>query len=225
MNTILRELVVRLSEIARTLADEQESDELLDIGRQLTRYVYGIEDCVNLEDEEKVYWAERSGRRTPIITLRTAPIDVAPYLKQRIFQCRSAVLVTSATLAQGRDIDSFAEKIGAPGATAEQRNSPFHYEKQMRIYIATDIPAPTRSDSTVYLDYLANSIAFCALRVDGGNLVLFTSYLEMHGVSKRVEDQFTSAGRQFLVQGRDGSRTQLAQEILRGRFRHTLRDR
>lgn len=213
LNPILRELVMRLSEIARKLADEQERDELLDIGRQLTRYVYGIEDCANLEDEEKVYWAERSGRRTPIITLRTAPIDVAPYLKQRIFQCKSAVLVTSATLAQGRDIDSFAEKIGAPGVTAEQRTSPFHYERQMRIYIATDTPAPTRSDSTVHLDYLANSIAFCALRVDGGNLVLFTSYVEMHGVSERVEDQFTSAGRQFLVQGRDGSRTQLTKRF------------
>ena len=53
-------------------------------------------------------------------------------------------------------------------------------------------------------------ITFCSLRVRGGSLVLFTSYTDMHGVARLVENALTTAGRTLLMQGRDGSRTRIA---------------
>ena len=57
------------------------------------------------------------------------------------------------------------------------------------------------------------SIAFCTGRVRGGTLVLFTSYTDMRAIAAMLEPQFAAAGRPFLIQGADLSRTELAEQM------------
>jgi len=83
----------------------------------------------------------------------------------------------------------------------------------MRIYVAGDVPPPSPQEAKLALDVLADYIRFCTERVRGGSLVLFTSYSDMRAVAAVLEETFRDAGRPFLMQGADLSRTELAQNM------------
>jgi ATP-dependent DNA helicase DinG len=48
--------------------------------------------------EDSVYWVERAGRAQRNLTLNVAPVDVAAYLRRRLFGTDTSVILTSATL-------------------------------------------------------------------------------------------------------------------------------
>jgi len=106
-------------------------------------------------------------------------------------------------------MNSFREKIGALGVEAEQVNSPFDFESNMRIFIASDAPPPSGKSARLDTDFLSDAISYCTLQIQGGSLVLFTSYTDMRQVAKIVEEQFNQKKRILLMQGRDGSRSDL----------------
>src|SRR5690606_32013775 len=87
---------------------------------------------------------------------------------------------------------------------------PFDYERNTRVYIATDIPAPSAEDASLARGALADYIRFCALKVPGGTLALFTSYAELKRAAEALEGDFAKAGRPFFVQGDGSSRSDLA---------------
>jgi ATP-dependent DNA helicase DinG len=172
-----------------------------------------ITEWLTLADKGHVYWAERGGKRQTIVTLRSAPIDIAPALRQHLFGCSTSVVCTSATLAMGGQIEPFAARIGADDARAVIVQSPFDYERNMRVFIASDVPLPSAHEARLSLDVLANYIEFCTARVRGGTLVLFTSYTDMRSVATTLESKFAAAQRPFLMQGADLSRTELTREM------------
>src|SRR5690242_3862257 len=49
--------------------------------------------------DDYVYWVERSGKTQRTLALNAAPVDVAEYLRRRLFQSDTSVIMTSATLA------------------------------------------------------------------------------------------------------------------------------
>ena len=128
---------------ADKLDEGRDRDELLDQRGRLKTYQTSLKQWLAVADEKFVYWLERSGRRQNIVTLRTAPIDVAPYVREELLQRNTAVVFTSATLATGGQIEPFQHRIGADDARAVVVNSPFDYQRHMRVYVAADIPLPT----------------------------------------------------------------------------------
>jgi ATP-dependent DNA helicase DinG len=107
----------------------------------------------------------------------------------------------------------FASRVGAASARAEIAGSPFDFGRNMRVYVAADIPPPSLQDSRASIDALADYVGFCCGRVRGGSLVLFTSYRDMQAVAAIVGPLLSSLGRPFLIQGGDISRTELAQRM------------
>jgi ATP-dependent DNA helicase DinG len=202
-----------IGKLADKLEDGREHDELLEQQQRIKGLQAGITEWLTLGDKGHVYWAERSGRKQTIVTLRSAPIDVAPELRQHLFGCRTSVICTSATLAMGGSIDPLAFRLGADGAQAVAVKSPFDFERNMRIYVAADVPLPTPKEAKLALDILADYIGFCTERVRGGSLVLFTSYTDMRSVAQALESTWRETGRPFLMQGADLSRTELARQM------------
>ncbi len=205
----LQELIDRVSTLASKQEDGPMKNELTTFRTRLTGYKIGINQCISLDDEDLVYWVERIGRNRQIVVLRTAPLNVASHLKQCLFDRGVSALLTSATIAQGSDMDSFREKVGALGVEMEQVNSPFDYENNMRIFIASDSPPPSGKSAKLDTAFLSDAISFCTLQIQGGSLVLFTSYTDMRQVAKTIEEQFNKKKRILLMQGRDGSRSDL----------------
>ena len=98
--------------------DGRERDEILEQKQRVKALQAGLTEWLTLGDKGHVYWAERSGRKQTIVTLRSAPIDVAPALRKHLFGCGTSVVCTSATLAMGGQIEPFAERIGRRRARA-----------------------------------------------------------------------------------------------------------
>lgn len=206
-----------LHRLIGTLADRLEEgrprDELLEQKQRIKGLQAGVTEWLTLGNKGHVYWAERSGRKQTIVTLRGAPIDVAPELRKHLFGCGTSVVCTSATLAMGGQIEPFAARLGAEGARAVAVRSPFDFERNMRVYVAADVPLPSVQEAKLAVDALIDYIRFCTAKVAGGSLVLFTSYNDMRAVAAALEPEYRAAQRPFFMQGDALSRTELAHQM------------
>jgi len=202
-----------VGKLADKLDEGRQRDELLEQKTRLKGLQAGLAEWLNLAAEGHVYWAERGGRKLTIVSLRSAPIDVAPALREHLFGCGVSVICTSATLALAGDIAAFANRLGAERARTEIVHSPFDYKRNMRVYVAADVPLPSPQEAKLSLESLIDYIRFCVSAVTGGSLVLFTSYTDMRSVAAALETDFRTAGRPFLMQGADLSRTELAEQM------------
>jgi ATP-dependent DNA helicase DinG len=202
-----------LGKLADKLEDGRERDELLEQKQRIKGMQAGINEWLMLGDKEHVYWAERGGRKQTIVSLRSAPIDIAPALRKHLFGCGTSVICTSATLAMGGQIEPFAARIGADDARATVVKSPFDFDRNMRVYVAADVPLPSPNEAKLALDVLTDYVGFCTERVRGGSLVLFTSYTDMRAIAAALEPVYRAAGRPFFLQGEALSRTELAKQM------------
>jgi ATP-dependent DNA helicase DinG len=158
-----------------------------------------------------VRWLERRGRRTPNLTLSAVPLDLAPVLKDALFDRVETVLLTSATLAAGGEFTFLEERLGLslPPSRVVVRAvlpSPFDFGAQCVFGIPTDIPEP-RDDESGHGAAVSRVLLELAHASDGGIFALFTS----HGALRRTADAIRGqlAGRwPLLVQG-EGQRDQL----------------
>ena len=158
-----------------------------------------------------VRWMERRGRRTPNLTLAAVPLDMAPILKESLFDRVETVVLTSATLAAGGEFTFLEERLGLslPPSRVTVREvlpSPFDFGAQCVFGIPTDIPEP-RDDESGHGAAVARVLLELAHASDGGIFALFTS----HGALRRTADVIRGqigARWPLLVQG-EGQRDQL----------------
>ncbi len=158
-----------------------------------------------------VRWMERRGRRTPNLTLSAVPLDLAPVLKEALFDRVETVILTSATLAAGGEFTFLEERLGLslPPSRVTAREilpSPFDFGAQCVFGIPTDIPEP-RDDESGHGAAVARVLLELAHASDGGIFALFTS----HGQLRRTADAIrgaVAARWPLLVQG-EGQRDQL----------------
>lgn len=209
----LKEVAERLAAIIQKIDDERLQDELRDHRRRILGYRDGINGFVEYAEEDHVQWLERGGKKGQIVTLRSAPLDVAPYLREAIFSRGTAAIMTSATLSDGRTLNAFQQKTGAEVADAKMVYSPFNYQKNCRIYISSDAPQPEPGQGRLDLDYLANMISWCVRDEPGGSLVLFTSHFDLRKVSERCEGFLRKIDRPLFAQGAGQARTELTRRF------------
>jgi ATP-dependent DNA helicase DinG len=209
----LKEVIERLGDIIQKVDDERMQDELRDHRRRIIGYRNGINGFVDFSEEDHVQWLERSGKKGQIVTLRSAPLDIAPHLRTALFSRGTAAIMTSATLSDGSQLDSFQEKAGAQIADAELVYSPFNYKENCQIFISTDAPQPEPGKGRLDLDYLANMICWCARNEPGGSLVLFTSHFDLRKVAERTEAFFRKINRPLFTQGPGQARTTLTRQF------------
>ena len=158
-----------------------------------------------------VRWLERRGRKTPNVSLAAVPLDLAPILKENLFDRVETVVLTSATLAAGGDFGFLEQRVGLdlPPSRVRAREihaSPFDFPAQCLFGIPTDLPEP-RDDEQGHDAAVARVLVELAHASDGGMFVLFTS----HGALRRAAEAVRGVigGRwPLLVQG-EGQRDQL----------------
>ena len=147
-----------------------------------------------------VYWFEISGREHKELIFNCLPVDVAPILKQKLFDAEIPipVIITSATLAVNGNIRFFTRRIGCPEARTMMLDSPFHYEDQVTVYIPENMPDP-RDDA--YQEELEKYIKIFIAKTGGCAFVLFTSYYAMHLTAEHLEMFFAEKKIELLMQG------------------------
>jgi len=160
-----------------------------------------------------VRWMERrgGGRRTPNLTLSAVPLDLAPVLKEALFDRVETVVLTSATLAAGGEFTFLEERLGLslPPSRVSVREilpSPFDFGAQCVFGIPTDIPEP-RDDESGHGAAVARVLLELAHASDGGIFALFTSHSALRRTADAIRGQ-VGARWPLLVQG-EGQRDQL----------------
>jgi ATP-dependent DNA helicase DinG len=158
-----------------------------------------------------VRWMERRGRRTPNLTLSAVPLDLAPVLKETLFDRVETVVLTSATLAAGGEFTFLEERLGLslPPSRVTVREilpSPFDFGAQCVFGIPTDIPEP-RDDESGHGAAVARVLLELAHASDGGIFGLFTSHTALRRTADAIRGQINTRW-PLLVQG-EGQRDQL----------------
>ena len=153
-----------------------------------------------------VRWLERRGRKANNLSLAAVPLDLAPTLKEALFDRVETVTLTSATLAAGGDFAFLEERLGLalpPGRVAvrEILPSPFDFANQCVFGIPTDLPEP-REDAGGHDAAVARVLLELAVAADGGLFCLFTSHRALRRAADAVRPGV--GGRwPLLVQGED----------------------
>ncbi|MEM0965254.1 MAG: helicase C-terminal domain-containing protein [Verrucomicrobiota bacterium] len=208
-HTPLQELSRRLKALAQREQDETKADEIRDQQMRMDSYRSILGRFLAFEFEDDVAWVERTGKTQRIVSLRSAPIDLAPALRSILFRRHTSVTLTSATLATAGGMDPFLARIGADGQSHGQVDSPFDYENHCEILITSDCPASGGQTSRPTLTYWAECIVRAVLSNSGGTLVLFTSYRDLAAVVSAVRDRLAERERPLFEQVSGGPRSQL----------------
>ncbi|MDH4045497.1 MAG: helicase [Gemmatimonadota bacterium] len=168
-----------------------------------------------------VRWIERRGSKPqgelPFpVALAAVPLDLAPILKESLFDRIETVVVTSATLATGGDFGFYRSRVGLTLPPTRIRYeevlpSPFDFAAQCLFGVPTDLADP-RGDQVAHDRALVTVIMELAHASDGGMFVLFTSHAALRRVASAV--RAGTAGRwPLLVQG------EAPRDLLLRRFR------
>ena len=144
------------------------------------------------------------------------PLDLAPILRDDLFERLKTAVVTSATLATDSRFEFLASRLGVdqleiPPVTASFA-SPFNYATQSVIAIPTDTPAPN-TDAPSHLAAVIRMISDFADASDGGLFVLFTSHRDVRESALVLRARGIEIARPLLVHGEE------SRDILLERFR------
>ena len=158
--------------------------------------------------ENTVHWFERTEQS---VSLFSTPMDVAPFLKQRLYPGLEALVLTSATLSVSGDFGYLRRSLGlsdtAFDVVTQIVDGPFRYRDRMRIIVPSYLP-PVTEGLEAYADELADLVTALVRGMKRKGLVLFTSYQMLHAVRERLPADVMS-----LAQGIDGPRSTIAQRF------------
>lgn len=206
----LFDLIQRLKVLADQQSQDRMIEELKDHQGRLSNYYQNIHEFWAMEKKDHVHWFEKAGRKGAVTHLRTAPIDVAPYLKKHLFQRDTSVILTSATLSISGEMKSFQKRTGSEHLDSEMRDSPFNYLENVRAFVAEDAPdVVPGSNKSELIPFLVENILHFTDGINGGSLVLFTNYRDMYAVADSLKHDHSDRQRELFVQGRDYSRLEL----------------
>ncbi len=202
-------------------------ERLEDVAGRIKELVYGLQICVDvalaqLPESDYVGWVTK--RETgDFFSLHLAPLSVAKILKHELFDDKSSVILTSATLAVAGKFQYLEDRTGLAllketGRVEEaQVVSPFSYREQALLCVPSDIPEV--KDEPKFSEAVAASIINIATFTKGRTMVLFTSRQMLKTVHERVEQPLAKLGITTLAQGiHDHRRTWLLERFKSSSF-------
>lgn len=190
-----------LDSLAQNAQSDKLAAEIKDYRKKVSAMKNTLEESVYLSDTDAVYWLESSGAASRNVSINYAPIDVSKILRKLLFANQTPIILTSATLAVGDDMQNFASQIGAECAETFVCNSPFDYEKNMRAFLFADASSPDKDTGRIDCEKLANHIERLALSIRGGTLALFTSHTDIKRTAEFLRKSKNLKGRNIYVQG------------------------
>ena len=216
----LVELAGLVKTSAKRLDEDSKRKDLLAAADRVLALADLLESWLSQTISENVYWVSRSfdRRGIPRFELAAAPLEVGTVLREQLFQAVPSVVMTSATLASGKDDFGFIQsRVGLTHSNTLQVGSPFDYRRQVRLKLLDGMPDPSR-EPQAYERLTASMIEYFTRQTDGHAFALFTSYDLMRKVAARIAPGLRSADIGLLSQA-DGT----PRSLLLDRFRREPR--
>ncbi|MGA9777198.1 MAG: ATP-dependent DNA helicase [Limisphaerales bacterium] len=227
-----------ISHLVKMSEDDHTGRELQECNRRLIEFRDHMAAFLGQTESDYVYWVERGGKAQKNLALNAAPIDVAEFLRRRLFESDTSIIMTSATLATqsvvsgqqsaaGRPkaktadyelltthstagLNYFIRRVGAESAAQLQVGTPFDYERQMKIFVAKKMPDPREAG---YAGALEHWIEHFVTMTHGKAFVLFTNYKLMRELGERMAPFFDRLGVACFVQGTGTPRSTMLEKF------------
>ncbi len=150
---------------------------------------------MNLGQKEEgfVYWAERENTRYRLVA---SPIDVAETLREDLFGSKDTVVLTSATLSAAGAFTYIRNRLGLEAPTELLLDSPFDFENQAMLYVASGLDDQQASGYQEKFDAELQAVLSVTR---GRTLVLFTSYSQLRRSAEALRHAMPELG--ILCQG------------------------
>jgi ATP-dependent DNA helicase DinG len=222
----LREAV---SELVKLSEDKDIGQELIECNRKLGELKMEVAEFLSQQAGDHVYWVERGGKAHRNLSLNAAPIDVADYLRRRLFESDTSIVMTSATLATSagmgheargtrqkpqasspKPLAYFSKRVGCESATMLQVGTPFDYARQMKLFTVKKMPDPREAG---YHDALIHWIEHFVTQTHGKAFVLFTNYKLMQETAELMQTFFDKLGVACFVQGTGTPRSTMLEKF------------
>lgn len=220
----------QMSELIQSTDDKETGEELMECNRRIIELREAVQTFLKQAAEDHVYWVERTGKTRQSVRLNAAPIDISDYLRRRLFESETSVIMASATLSvssrEGREgsggkstgsnreghsgLDYMARRVGGERASQLQVGSPFDYPNQMKVYVAGKMPDPRDAG---YEDSLVHWIEHFIRKSHGKAFVLFTNLRLMQQIAGRMEAFFSDLGIPCYVQGTGTPRSTMLEKF------------
>ncbi len=175
-----------------------------------------IEQWMKQEIAEAVYWIDDIvARRWRRVELAAAPIDVGSALREQLFDQVKSVIMTSATLATGKQsFEFFKSRIGLEDSDGLRLGSPFDYRRQVRLILPKGIPDPGEQ-AAAFQQKVFELIRHYVGLTDGRAFVLFTSYGMMKKAAEALNSWLLEQGLTLLCQADGLPRSQMLDRFKR----------
>jgi ATP-dependent DNA helicase DinG len=228
-----KELRAGLAGLAKQAKDEDERFELTRYVDKCAGLLADLEAFLPQAKQDYVYWVEVSDNKREAVYLKSAPLNVSADVKRSLFDKFESVVMTSATLSSGENgvrktedrrqktgnrsgFEFFAGRVGLKDYDALKLGSPFDYQKQVTIYIESELPEP---NDEKFVEAACEAIKKYILQTQGRAFVLFTSYKMLGNFAEQLAEWFKENNIELLQQGVGLDRTSLLKRFKTdGRF-------
>ncbi len=156
--------------------------------------INGLIDLFNVlagVENNYLIWASNTRGES---TVSICPKGISQFLKYALFNGKTSVILTSATLCQGGDTleEQYAYLTGSLGYTGEymeRQASPFDYDNHTLMYIAKGIPYYNHKNREAYLEAAYKEMLRLCNLTDGRTLVLFSAKEDMKYVHAKLSSE------------------------------------
>lgn len=210
----LEQLSGALAELTVTgEADALTLDSLLsqtnEMMAEAQRLRQGIDDVILREKHDLVCWLTVS-RRTGAVAIASAPLRVSDILREKLFEARESVVLTSATLSSDGHFRYLNERLGLDDPQELLLGSPFDYERSTLVLVPRDLPQPGEHG---YQRAFEEALIDLCRASEGRALVLFTSYAALRATYRAIRGPLEDDDILALAHGIDGSPRQLIEQL------------
>jgi len=120
----LQRLREQIHDLIQTSEDKETGEELMECNRRLADLKVAVSTFLSQTAEDHVYWVERTGKTQKNLSLNAAPVEVADFLRQRLFESGTSVILTSATLGTAGPSGPAGAQAAAAVRAPRQGSSP-----------------------------------------------------------------------------------------------------
>lgn len=211
LNEQFKQLLSSLNKIYQWVGENfaETSDELMDIqgslGNMIGRLVevqVNLNGLVSAPESDRIYWAELAPNGYKL-SLQAAPLHIGPLMEQHMWNQKSSIIVTSATLTTAGDFSYLRGRLNADEADELAVGSPFDYENAAMLYLVNDIAEP--SDGDRHQGEVNSALIRLCKATNGRALVLFTSYAQLKKTSMAIGPALAANGIEIFEQGEGAS--------------------
>lgn len=217
----LRDLATKIRHLRSEAQNEDQNYDLAGLEMRIIETADNLRNLIMQDTDDCAYWMstrQLPSRRknkfstpTQIVTLASAPINVAPILKNLLFDSKKSVILTSATLATTRGnkhgFEYIRHRLGVEDSREILLSSPFDYRNQAKLYIESQLGDPNRLSD--FAPRAAAAIRHYIQQSQGRCFILATSYAMINAIAREIEDWCGEQKNSYdlLVQGGKMQRT------------------